>query len=96
MFRTALLLTGGGWHRAEDLVQETLLRLYRFWPRVHPAANPAGYAHAVSTRVFLSARRALRSTEVPVAQIPDPGAAADLPPASTAAIPTEKVPVPTS
>jgi DNA-directed RNA polymerase specialized sigma24 family protein len=46
LFRTALLLTGGDWHRAEDLVQETLLRLYRFWPRVQPAANPAGYAYA--------------------------------------------------
>ena len=80
LFRTALLLTGGDWHLAEDLVQEALLRLYRFWPRVRPAANPAGYAQSVLTRVFLSSRRARRSTELPVASVGDALTAAVEPP----------------
>lgn len=71
LFRSALLLSGGDWHRAEDLVQETLGRLYRFWPDVAAAANPAGYAHTVLVRVFLSGRRRRSAQEPPTRDIPD-------------------------
>ena len=78
LFRAALLLTGGDWHLAEDLVQETLTRLYRFWGRVVPADNPAGYAHTVLVRTFLSHRRRRSSGETPVSLVPDrPGGGID-------------------
>jgi len=34
MRRTAYLLCGGDWHRAEDLVQTTLAKVYVAWPRL--------------------------------------------------------------
>ena len=43
LFRTAWLLTGD-WQLAEDLVQETLARLYVRWRKVARMDNPAAYA----------------------------------------------------
>lgn len=34
LMRTAVLLTGGGGARAEDLAREALLRTYRAWHRI--------------------------------------------------------------
>lgn len=34
MRRTAYLLCGGDWHRAEDLVRTTLTKIYVAWPRI--------------------------------------------------------------
>lgn len=70
LFRAAWLLTGD-WHAAEDLVQDALARMFRTWPRIEQIDNPAAYAHTVLTRVFLSQRRRLRSTERPTATLPD-------------------------
>ena len=39
LHQSAYLLCGD-WHLAHDLVQETLLRAYRHWPRVRQADNP--------------------------------------------------------
>jgi RNA polymerase sigma-70 factor (sigma-E family) len=75
LFRTALLLTGD-WHAAEDLVQETLGRLYARWSRVARADNPAAYAQAALVKTFLSGRRKRSSTERPHADV-DPGPTAD-------------------
>jgi RNA polymerase sigma-70 factor (sigma-E family) len=68
LFRTAWLLTGD-WHLAEDLVQETLGRLYSRWPKVSRAEQPAAYAHTVLVRVFLSGRRRRSSGERPSALV---------------------------
>ncbi|MFF7141521.1 MULTISPECIES: SigE family RNA polymerase sigma factor [Streptomyces] len=57
LYRSACLLTGGDTHLAEDLVQETLGRVYVRWNRVSRADNPAGYAQTVLTRTFLAHRR---------------------------------------
>ena len=56
LFRTAYALTGD-WHRAEDLVQEALGRLYVKWSRVSRADDPAAYARTTLVRLFISDRR---------------------------------------
>jgi len=57
LHRSACLLTGGDTHLAEDLVQETLGRIYVRWGRITRADNPAGYAQTVLTRTFLAHQR---------------------------------------
>jgi RNA polymerase sigma-70 factor (sigma-E family) len=42
LVRTAYLLSGD-WHRAEDLVQQALVRLYRAWPRVGAQGGEDAY-----------------------------------------------------
>jgi RNA polymerase sigma-70 factor (sigma-E family) len=41
--RTAFLLSGD-WHLAEDLTQDTLVRIYAVWPRVSASGAPDSYA----------------------------------------------------
>ncbi|MFD0317009.1 SigE family RNA polymerase sigma factor [Streptomyces flavalbus] len=76
LYRSACLLTAGDTHMAEDLVQETLGRLYVSWHRVSRAGNPAGYAQTVLTRTFLAQKRRRASTERSTDVLPesaDPG-----------------------
>src|ERR1035438_2025934 len=40
--RVAVLLTGD-WHAAEDLVQASMVRLYRAWPKLRLDADPDAY-----------------------------------------------------
>ncbi len=68
LFRTAYALTGD-WHRAEDLVQEALGRLYVKWSRVSRADDPAAYARTTLVRLFISDRRRRSSTERPTADL---------------------------
>ncbi|MGZ4593053.1 MAG: SigE family RNA polymerase sigma factor [Actinomycetes bacterium] len=70
LFRTAWLLTGD-WHLSEDLVQETLGRMYLHWRRVSQIEEPAAYAHTVLVRAYLSQRRRRSSHERPTAVLPD-------------------------
>ncbi|GAA1178553.1 RNA polymerase sigma-70 factor (sigma-E family) [Kitasatospora gansuensis] len=71
LFRTACLLTGD-WHLAEDLVQETLAKMYRSWRRIDRTEAPVAYAHTVLTRTFISQRRLRRSGERPTGELPEP------------------------
>ena len=71
LYRTACLLAGGDTHLAEDLVQETLGRMYVHWRKVSAADNPAAYAHTVLVRAFLSHRRRRSSDERPTSRLPD-------------------------
>ncbi|MFD7288986.1 SigE family RNA polymerase sigma factor [Streptomyces sp. NPDC059863] len=72
LFRSASLLTGGDTHLAEDLVQETLGRMYALWGRVARIDNPAGYAQAVLVRTFLTHQRRRSATERPLGELPEP------------------------
>ena len=45
------------WHRADDLVQASLTRLYVHWHRVSGVDNVDGYARAVLVNVFLAEQR---------------------------------------
>lgn len=71
LFRSACLLTSGDTHLAEDLVQETLSRLYVKWGRVSRVDNPAGYAQTVLVRTFLTYRRRRSADERPLGELPD-------------------------
>ena len=46
LFRTAYLMTGD-YQRAEDVLQESLVRIYQRWPRVDQMAAPVAYARKV-------------------------------------------------
>ncbi|MEV8393360.1 SigE family RNA polymerase sigma factor [Streptomyces sp. NPDC057539] len=72
LFRSASLLTGGDTHLAEDLVQETLGRMYALWGRVARIDNPAGYAQTVLVRTFLTHQRRRSATERPLGELPEP------------------------
>ncbi|MEK2491853.1 SigE family RNA polymerase sigma factor [Kitasatospora purpeofusca] len=70
LFRTACLLTGDR-HLAEDLVQETLAKMYRSWRRIDRTHAPAAYAHTVLVRTFTSYRRRRSAQERPVERLPE-------------------------
>ena len=56
LFRTACLLCGDP-HRAEDIVQDALARLYVNWPRVSRADNVDGYVRKILVNSHYSDRR---------------------------------------
>lgn len=70
LYRTAWLLTGDR-HHAEDLVQETLAKMYRAWRGLDRIENPPAYAQTVLTRTFISQRRRRSWSERPVEAVPD-------------------------
>ncbi|WP_193612439.1 SigE family RNA polymerase sigma factor [Nocardioides lijunqiniae] len=72
LYRSAYLLCGDA-HTAEDLVQETLAKVYDRWRRPLGGRidNPAAYAQTTLTRTFISGRRRRSSGEVPYADLPD-------------------------
>ncbi|GGP74617.1 SigE family RNA polymerase sigma factor [Streptomyces melanogenes] len=71
LFRAACLLTSGDTHLAEDLVQETLGRMYAMWGRISRIDNPAGYAQTILVRTFLTHRRRRSADERPIGELPD-------------------------
>jgi RNA polymerase sigma-70 factor (sigma-E family) len=71
LFRTAYLLTGGDWHLAEDLTQETLSRMFAVWRKMQRVDNPDAYAQTVLTRLFISHKRKKSSSERPVERTED-------------------------
>ncbi|MBK3545336.1 SigE family RNA polymerase sigma factor [Streptomyces sp. MBT60] len=76
LFRSACLLTSGDVHLAEDLVQETLSRMYVTWGRARRIDNPAAYAQTVLVRTFLTHRRRRSASERPLAELPEGTSAA--------------------
>ncbi|MEU4163669.1 SigE family RNA polymerase sigma factor [Actinoplanes sp. NPDC026670] len=54
---------------AEDLAQETLIRVGLAWSRVRRDGNPDGYAQRTMVNLFLNERR--RRRPIPVADLPD-------------------------
>ena len=54
--RTAYLLSGD-WHLAEDLAQETLLRMYAVWGRVTRIGAPDAYARRTLINLYRSTLR---------------------------------------
>ncbi|WP_110208450.1 SigE family RNA polymerase sigma factor [Nocardioides daejeonensis] len=72
LHRSAWLLCGNR-ADAEDLVQETLAKVYvRMHRMLAPKLeNPAAYAQTALTRTFISARRRRSSGELPYADLPD-------------------------
>lgn len=56
---------------SEDLVQSTLLRCYRAWPRVRRADRVDAYVHRALINTLAKSRRRLWHGEVPTAELPD-------------------------
>ncbi|MEV7428890.1 SigE family RNA polymerase sigma factor [Nocardioides sp. NPDC092400] len=80
LHRTAWLLCGDR-HRAEDLVQETLTKVYARWGGA--IASPAAYAQTTLTRTWISQQRRRSTHERPVAAVPEAQAARAARPAGT-------------
>ncbi len=56
-------------HRAEDLVQTAITRLYVHWRRAAAADNLDGYAHTILVRVYLSERSSAWARRVRVSPV---------------------------
>jgi RNA polymerase sigma-70 factor (sigma-E family) len=54
--RTAYLLSGDT-YEADDIVQETLTKLYARWPRMHTVDNLDAYVNTMLVRTFVDDRR---------------------------------------
>ncbi len=75
--RVAVLLTGD-WHAAEDLVQASLVKLYRAWPRVDEVdGDPDAYLRRIILNTYRSWWRARWRRETPVAELPETAAGGD-------------------
>lgn len=75
--RTAYLLTANR-ASAEDLVQETVLRLYRRKAWLLGADAPVAYARRTMTNLYINERRRKASTELVTDQVPDRGVEPDV------------------
>jgi RNA polymerase sigma-70 factor (sigma-E family) len=57
LHRAAYLLCGGDAHRADDIVQVTITRLYRQWRRAGQADNLDAYVHRMLVHAFVDEKR---------------------------------------
>src|SRR3712207_6833800 len=55
--RAAFLLCGGDVHRANDVVQATITRLYQHWKRVSRSDNVDAYVHRMLVHAVVDERR---------------------------------------
>ncbi|MET8629486.1 SigE family RNA polymerase sigma factor [Kitasatospora sp. NPDC004669] len=55
--RKVAYLLCGDWHRADDLVQETITKLYVHWAKASRAKNVDGYARRTLVNTFLAEQR---------------------------------------
>ncbi len=67
--RTAFLVCGD-WHRADDVVQDALCKLYRSWAKVDRDGNPLAYARRTVVNAALDSGRRPWRREVPTADLP--------------------------
>ncbi|GAA0645779.1 SigE family RNA polymerase sigma factor [Streptomyces thermocarboxydovorans] len=77
LLHVARLLTGGDRQRAEDLVQEALVKLWFAWPRIAEQA-PEAYVRQVLVRMAARSARRRWWGERPVERLPDRPGPGDL------------------
>lgn len=70
LLRTAYLLTGNV-QQAEELVQDTLVRLYPKWERVAGAAAPLAYVRRSLTNGYINQRRRAARREYAYEDVPE-------------------------
>jgi len=68
--RVAVLLTGD-WHTAEDLVQASLVKLYRAWPKLRLDGDPDAYLRRIMVNTHRSWWRARWRRETPSGDLPE-------------------------
>jgi RNA polymerase sigma-70 factor (sigma-E family) len=71
LLRLAQVLTADR-HAAEDLVQTTLLKVWRSWPRVRGTEDPVAYVRKVMVNTATHGWRRRWRGEIPTAELPDP------------------------
>ena len=71
LLRYALMLTGDP-HEAQDLVQETMVRVQLNWGRVARTGSPDGYVRRMLTNQFIDLRRGSWLRRVLLRPEPDP------------------------
>ncbi|MGH3357324.1 MAG: SigE family RNA polymerase sigma factor [Nocardioidaceae bacterium] len=76
-YRHAYLLCGDA-EQARDLVQTTLLKLYRVWDRVRRADHVHAYAHKTLIRTYMDTQRRSRRDRS-LTSLPEPKASGDRP-----------------
>lgn len=70
--RRSAYLFCGDWHLAEDLMQTTLIKIYRHWTRVQKDESLANYSRTVLLRTWLDEkRRPFRRSEQSEAAVPE-------------------------
>ncbi|MFI7596316.1 SigE family RNA polymerase sigma factor [Actinoplanes sp. NPDC049681] len=74
LLRYAVMLTGDP-HTAQDLVQETMVRVQLSWRRVVASDSPDGYVRKILTNQFIDLRRGSWLRRVLLRAEPDPVAA---------------------
>ena len=70
LLRTAYLLTGNA-QQAEELVQDTLVRLYPKWDRVEGADVPLAYVRRSLTNGYINQRRGASRREYAYEDVPE-------------------------
>ncbi|MFE7564088.1 SigE family RNA polymerase sigma factor [Kitasatospora sp. NPDC057500] len=101
--RKVAYLLCGDWHRADDLVQESVTKLYVRWGRMSKVDNLDGYVRTVLVNTFLaeqrspwarwSARRRDAALPERAAVVPDPDVSVDLRAALSALPPRQRATV---
>ena len=69
----------GDWHRADDLVQTALVKLYVAWPRVHTDGREEAYVRTIIVRADIDERRRPWRRETPGLPVVDRPARDPLP-----------------
>lgn len=77
LLRTAFLLTGGDWHRAQDVVSAAVVKLYTSWQRANRARNLDAYVQRIVVRTWLDEQRRPWRREYTVDVLPEPVASGD-------------------
>jgi RNA polymerase sigma-70 factor (sigma-E family) len=77
MLRAAFLLTGDE-GLAQDLAQETSIRIIQKWSKVAAADDPHLYTRRLLLNVFLAGRRRRWHDEIPQAELPEPAVTDEL------------------
>ncbi len=77
LFQTAFLLTGNR-YEAEELLQDTLVRLYPKWAKVRAAAEPVAYVRRSVANRYVSTRRSPAARTASRWELPDGWDGADL------------------
>jgi RNA polymerase sigma-70 factor (sigma-E family) len=68
--RVAVLLTAD-WHAAEDLVQASLVKLYRAWPKLQTDGDPDAYLRRIMVNTQRSWWRTRWRQEKPAGELPE-------------------------
>ena len=70
LFRTAYLVIGD-YQLAQDLLQESLIRMYGAWPRLRDAGNAEAYTRRIIVTTSISWRRRRSFHERPTGVLPE-------------------------